>query len=216
MPTIYMIDAHNSVLGSSKINDTVNIPAGYTETRSMRGSFPVSVPFDVPIDGNPTDLNDLITKKYAATLSLYPGYSNILFDEQTDSDGWVTPTGLRGLAIGSRQTTYMLANRSSFLTSNSVTLVSTPSVAIFRWEAFEMLYTDASGLTSTRLYREASPASWNVSVTLNGASTWIPVTSGVPFNVSLANQGTSFQVRFNRASIATPAKVFLGSWALIY
>lgn len=216
MPTIYLVDSHNTVLGTSKINDTVNIASGYTETRSMRGSFPVAIPFDVPVDGNPEDLDDLITKKYTAMLSLYPGYTNIVFDEQTDSNGWTVTSSLRGASVGNRQSTYMLNNQSAALTSAYNALSGTPSVGILRWEAFEYLYSDTTGTTPTRLYREVPPTAWNAFVTFNGGSSQFQVTQGMPFNISLVHQGSSFAVRFNRNGISTPTKAYLGSWALIY
>ncbi len=101
MGTLYLIDAHNPVLLSSKINDTVNLPTG--ETHSIRGSFPVNIPFDIPMDGTPTDVNDLITKKYQGILTIYPGFNNILFDEQVDASGWDTSQS-SGYTLGDRQT----------------------------------------------------------------------------------------------------------------
>lgn len=217
MPTLYLVDNHSTVLSTSKINDTVNVPSGNVETRSIRGSFPVVVPFDIPVDGTPSDLDDLIAKKFTAMLSLYPGYTNILFDEQTDTNGWVAPgPSVRGYSVGNRQSTYMLANQASYLTSTTNVLSATPSVGILRWDAFELLYSDVTGSANARLYREAPPTAWNVFVSFNGGSTEFQVTQGVPFNISLVNQGSSFRVRFNRNGINTPAKAWLGSWALIY
>ncbi len=217
MPTLYLVDNHNTVLGTSKINDTVNVPAGNVETRSIRGSFPVVVPFDIPIDGNPVDLDDLISKKFTAMLSLYPGYTNILFDEQTDANGWVAPgSNVRGYSVGNRQSTYMLANQSSYLTSVTTALASTPSIGILRWESFELLHVDTTGNSNARQYKEAPATAWNVFVSFNGGSTEFAVSQGIPFNISLVNQGSSFRVRFNRNGINTPAKAWLGSWALIY
>src|SRR4051812_25249167 len=107
MPTLYLVNAHKNVLLSSEINDTVDLASGYSASRSLRGSFAVSLPFDIPLDGVPTDLNDLITKKYAGMLALYPGYQNILFDEQIDATDWLaTPTaGTAIYSVGERQST---------------------------------------------------------------------------------------------------------------
>lgn len=212
MPSVYLIDAHNPVLGTSKINDTVSVPFG--TARSVRGSFPVTVPFDVPIDGTPTDLDDLITKKYSAILSLYPGYTNILYDELVDANGWASVNGLRGITVGERQTTSMLKNQVLPLSNAAVTLAYSPPVVIFRWEAFEYVNTDTTGETYTRAYKELSPSAFVVSVGFGGPQ--MAVTSGVPLSIPLANQGTDFEVYFTRTGITTPTKAFLGSWALIY
>jgi hypothetical protein len=60
MGTLYLIDAHNPVILNSEINDTIPLMPG--ETQVINGSFVVRVPFTTPIDGNPTDLSDLLTK----------------------------------------------------------------------------------------------------------------------------------------------------------
>lgn len=214
MPTLYLIDAHSNVLSSSKINDTVNVAPGYTETRSLRGSFPITLPFDVPLDGTPSDLADLITKKYAGMLSLYPGYQNILYDEQIDAGGWTITSSMAGFTVGERQSTSSYTNASQMMSVTTV-LASTPTIACFRWEAFEILYDDSTGVTGARSYREADPASWKVLASFNGGSTYTELTSGMIFSIPLADQGSSFRLILDRASLS-PQRAYLGSWALVY
>lgn len=220
MGTVYHIEAHNPTLLSSKINDTMNVSEGQTCT--LRGSFPVCVPFDVPIDGVPTDLNDLITKKYAGMLSLYPGYENIVYDACVDgSSGWdpgfagpgASPT--LSATIGSRQTISVSHFTTTKLQSALVNLASVPSTAILRWELFKYVKTDVVNGMMTRVYQELDPNAAGITVTctftnLTGTSA---LTNGLLFEVPLANQGDEF--RFRIAS-THQQRVWVGSWALIY
>ncbi len=210
MPTLYLINAHNSTLASSEINDTVNLAPGYTESRALRGSFGVSVPFDISLATVPTNLNDLITKKYAGMLAAYPGYENIIYDEQTDANGWSFPPGV-GTAIctvGERQNTSV--STGGTIQSTTVALGSTPQAAIIRWEAFTYGYSDTLG----RTYTEADPALFNVTVSFNNGSTWASVTNRIFYSIPLVDQGSNFRIRIARNAGAT--KVHLGSWAVIY
>lgn len=210
MGTLYLVDAHNVVLGSSKINDTVNITS--SEARSVRGSFGVNLPYDVPLDGLPADLNDLITKKYAGMLALYPGYQNIVYDEQIDATGWSpTSLGFPIHTVGERQVTSI--HPGGRLESTTVSLLSTPSTCVVRWDAFQYVYDDDPVTTVDRKYQEQDPSVFSVDVTFDNGTTYSTVTSGVPFNIPLAKQGAQFKIRFWRIF---GARKWLGSWALVY
>jgi hypothetical protein len=210
MPTLYMINAHNSTLASSEINDTVNLANGFTESRALRGSFAIGVPFDIGLQSVPTDLTDLITKKYAGMLAAYPGYENILFDEQIDANGWSFPpaTGSARCTVGERQNTSL--STGGTIESATTALGSTPAAVIVRWEAFVYGYSDTVG----RTYTEADPALFNVFVSFNNGSTWNNVTNRIFYSIPLADQGSNFKIRFQRNAGAT--KVHLGSWAIVY
>src|ERR1700733_4929294 len=137
MSTLYLLEGTNTSLGASAIEDTVNLDMSSDsgdDTYTLRGSFPVTVPFDIPMDGLPTDLNSLILKKYQGMLSIYPGYSNILYDEQVDATGW-DYTSSAGCTFGERQNNSITGN-SATMQSSMATLTSAPTSYIFRWEAF--------------------------------------------------------------------------------
>jgi hypothetical protein len=216
MGTLYMIDQHNVTLGSSKINDTLSVPAGtvYTGTRSTRGSFVVNVPYEIPLDGVPGDLDDLITKKYAGILALYPGFTHILFDEQTDATGWSFPpsTGVPLCTVGERQSTSL--SLGGTLESTVTVLASAPTTAIVRWEAYQYIYASDPNATGNRTYNEQDPAGFAVSVSFNNGSTYNAVTNGLVLSIPLASQGNQFKVRFQRNS--GPLKLGLAAWTLIY
>jgi len=214
MPTLYLVNAHNNVLLSSEINDTVNLAAGYSESRSLRGSFAVSLPFDIPLDGVPSDLNDLITKKYAGMLALYPGYQNILFDEQIDASDWLFPptAGTAICSVGERQNTSVTTGGT--LESVAAALATVPQIVIVRWEAFVYGYDDVTGTQPSRTYTEVDPSVFDVTVSFNGGATWESVINGMLFSVPLGSQGSSFKIRIQRNG--GPLRAQLGSWALIY
>jgi hypothetical protein len=211
MGTLYLVDAFDNVISASAINDTVNLQSG---SHPLRGSFIVNLPFDVPLDGVPTDLSDLVTKKYAGMLSTYPGYANIIYDEQLDSLGWQTAynvgTGLR--VFGSRKTTAVGGPVSSSIVSSTTALGTTPAFAIFRWELFSYQMTDVVSGTVSRTVTEEDTSLVTASVSFNG-STSFTVSSGVPFEVPFDQVGSNFKVTFLNA---LGPKLWVGSWALVY
>jgi len=212
MGTLYLIDAHNTVLLSSKINDVANLIAG--DTHSLRGSFPVNVPFDIPIDGNPTDLNDLITKKYLGILAIYPGFNHILFDEQIDASDWGTGSGSIAYTLGFRQNNSVHGGASDFLVSTTQALSSTPDTAVLRFEFFQYIEADPISGQYTRAYQDITTASDIVfEVSFNGGTSYLAVSNGVLVNIPLGSQGNQFKVRIHRTA-GTPA--FIGSWAVVY
>lgn len=216
MGTLYLIDQHNTVLADSKINDTLSVTSGvsFTGVQATRGSFVVNVPYEVPMDGVPEDLDDLITKKYAGILALYPGYSNILFDEQIDATGWSFPpaTGIPICTVGERQSTSV--SLGGTLDSSITSLVSTPGAAIFRWEAFQYIYDSDPVQTVDRRYNEIDPAQFGVTASFNNGANFNTVTNGVLLSIPLANQGNQFKIRFQHPSGAS--RLWLASWSLIY
>lgn len=212
MGTLYLIDAHNPVLLSSKINDTVNLPTG--QTHSIRGSFPVNLPFDVPMDGAPTDVNDLITKKYQGILTIYPGFNHILFDEQIDALGWNASSSV-GFTLGERQNNCVHGNVSDILISNTQAMASTPDICVIRYEFFRYIETDPSTGQYTRSYEDISDdPDLHVTVSFDNGASSVPALSGVLVNIPLSNRGNQFQITFHRSPGG--AATYIGSWSVVY
>lgn len=214
MGALYLIENHNPTLLASKINDTLSLASGYTEVAPIRGSFVVNVPFDIPLEGIPADLGDLITKKYAGILSMYPGYQNIVYNECIDSSGWLTSTTLPGQVtvgtLGSRQSVSVMGG--GYLESTSTTLLSVPATAIIRWEVFAYSYTDTTGTQPQRTYQEVDPSDVTVEVTFDNGVSWNPVQSGLVFSIPFASQGSDFKLAITTSN----PKVYVASWALVY
>lgn len=211
MGTLYLIDAHNPTLLSSKINDTVNLQTG--DSHSVRGSFPVNLPFDIPMDGAPTDVSELITKKYQGILTIYPGYTHILYDEQIDATGWDT-TASSGYTLGERQTNSVRYYINGRLTSSTQTLASTPDTCVVRYEAFKYIETDPATGQYTRRYQDISDSvDAFFEVSFDDGFNYFRVFSGVLLNIPLSARGNQFKVRFY---FGQAEQVYLGSWAIIY
>jgi hypothetical protein len=213
MGTLYLVDAHNTVLLNSKIHDVVNLLAG--DTQALRGSFPINVPFDVPIDGAPTDLNDLITKKYLGILAVYPGFNHILFDEQIDALDWLPTAFGSSFTLGSRQTNGVLGGTSDYLYSTTQVMASTPTVAVIRYEFFQYIESDPASGQYTRSYQDiTTDPDIEVQVSFNNGNTFTNVSNGSVVNIPIGDQGNQFQIQFHRSSAGTPVNI--GSWAVVY
>jgi hypothetical protein len=212
MGTVYMIDSHTPVLLDSEINDTIPIETG--ETQILNGSFPVNVPFGIPIDGAPADLTELLTQKFTGLLAFYPGYMNLDYDEGIDSSGWDAANS-QGVCIGDRGTSHIIDGGA--LRSNVTVLSSAPSAAIITWEVFEILgflTENAKDGVKVSRYEEKDPSDLTVWASFDGGTTWInPVTEGVQFSIPAWQQGTNFIIRFSNSS---GDRLWVGSWAVIY
>jgi len=215
MGTLYLIDGHNPTLANSAIKDTFILPSGQ---REIRGVFPVILPFEVPMAGTPTTVTDLVTQKFAGLLSIYPGYTHILYDEQLDATGWDTTT-TNGLGtcytVGSRKTTKLVSSDGSSLVSNATSLLATPTNCVVRFELFSYQDTDTTSGQYTRFYSETTDVAtgMTVEVSFTGGTNWNAVTNGIPLSIPSPSQGSSFRIRFHK-TVAGP--VWIGSWALIY
>lgn len=212
MGVLYLIDAHNPVLLDSEINDTIPVETG--DTQNINGSFPVNVPFGVPIDGTPANITELLTQKFAGLLAFYPGYTYINYDEGIDLSGWDAANST-GVGLGSRGTTHIADG--GLLRSNSVSLSgSDPTQAITTWEVYEVTgfstENDKDG-AKVRRYEEADPSDLLVTVSFNNGAGWTVATDGVQFNVAVSNRGTDCIIRMSNSS---GKRLWVGSWAVIY
>lgn len=216
MGVLYLIDAHTPVLLDSEINDTIPVESG--DTQVTNGSFPVSVPFGVPIDGVPANLTELLTKKFAGLLAFFPGYTYIDYDEGIDGSGW-DASNSKQVAIGDRGNTFLYngpAPSESYLTSNALALTGpAPSEAIVTWELYEFTRSNDKGSALTRSYAELDPSEVTCNVSFDGGSNFVNnVTDGVQFSIPLASQGTSFVMYLE--SNSTTRRFWVGGWAVIY
>ena len=214
MGTLYLIDGHNPTLASSAIKDTYILTSG---SRELRGSFPVNLPFDVPLNGaTPTIVSDLVTQKYAGLLSMYPGYTHILYDEQLDGTGWdTTAIATFGTActVGSRKTTKLIHAGGFPMHSLTTTLATTPTNYILRYELFTYQDNDTTTAPYQRFYAETTDTAAQVLVYVSFNGNFQLATNGVASAIGSADQGNSFQLRFQKTSTSP---VWIGSWALIY
>ena len=210
MGTVYLIDAHNSVLANSEINDTIPLEAG--DSQLINGSFVVNVPFGTPVDGNPTDLTDLITKKFTGLLAYYPGFTYIDYEDCLDATGWDTGTAYTGYSVGERMSNFLYDGGT--LQSNPVTLSgSAPSEAIITWEVFELTKTNPKDGVLAAEYIEKDASDLSVQVSFNNGANWYAVTDGVLFSVPPVGVGTDFLINI---TTAISGRRWVASWAVLY
>lgn len=230
MSTHYLIDAHTPGVDEAAIRTGVT-PSAINDIRLsgpvlltpneasiVNGNFIVRVDAGIQID-DPTSLDDLLTKKYAGLLSLYPGYSNIIFDTFLDDANLVLPVSavsrvgfLRGL-------------RSAIGIPDSYTLINTgpqsvfPTVvtqAIVLWEAYTFQYVDDTVAPLQRIYEERSPDDMTVSFSADGGTTSTLATYGGI--VTAPVPGTDLWLEFSgKGGDPDPSdNLYLGSWAIIF
>jgi hypothetical protein len=212
MSTHYLIDLFQPDVSfaNSEINSVREAPDGQSLTG---GNFIVVVPGDVSVQ-NPTSLTDLITKKYASTLSNHAGFaSHIAYDDLLDDSGINHAAASTSGTFGHRGSISINPGGGK-LTSSGATLSITPTTAIVFWEVYDYAYADPASDLSTRTFREQPATSFQCEVSFNGGSTFKPaVASGGLLNINLADRGTSFVIRFTNAG---SNRLWLGSWAVLY
>jgi len=210
MSTLYFFEAHNNVLANSGIDDTVQseVPVAFN------GSFVVRVPNGVRLDGNPpSTLSDLLLQKYVGLLALYPGFTNIVYDEMTDATGFV-PASQAGVTLGSRGTISILGTGQAETTM--VVLASTPNDCIVTWEAFDVTETNPATGTDNRLireYDEVDASDLVVQASFNNGLNFQGVLDGTLQTIAPGVQGNQLILRITN-NVAS--RRWLGSWAVIY
>lgn len=209
MSTHYLIDANTPILANSEINDV-----RYSiEDTLMGGNFIVQLPDGVSIGpDDPTDLTDLLNKKYAGLLAAHPLYTNIAFESFTLAPS-VDMANSSYLAVGDRCTTKFLSDTSVYR-SNMTGLSLTPTQAVLVVELFFSGGADPIGDRATRYFEGLPPDSEGVcEVSFDNGVTFLTTTSGALLNIPVPSQGPDFIFRFT----GTSAKgLSLGSFAIIY
>ena len=217
MSTHYLIDAFTSPVASAPI---IDVDAPENNQTLLNGAFVVRVPANTalidPSSGNPstpTNCGDLLTKKHTGILQFYAGFQNIVYDDLLDSSG-INLSGPNAFgSFGGRGT--IALNPGGTLTSNMVTLVSTPAIVVLLWEVFTFSDSDPETGRYTRNYSElpTTSAYATAQVSTNNGGAYTAATNGAATGIALANQGNQFIVQITNTS---GAKLGIGSWALCY
>lgn len=209
MSTIYLINAHTSVLANSPIEDVVS---SITGTVPLNSGFPVRVPYGLDLNDDAiTTLSELLTQKAASLLASYPGYTSIVFDDMLEASS-IEFANCSSVQVGDRATTSVLPN--GLLETLLVALGSTPTAAVLTWELFQVSRTDPKTGAQVRTMTEVPSANMSAYASFDGGSTYIEVFDGVPFNIPAPSQGNQLVIQFDNPS--SSEKYNFGSWALIY
>jgi hypothetical protein len=215
MGTLYLIDAHTSVLANSNVIETVPYTSGSV---LCNGAFPVMVSDRYPLASPPTNLGDLLTKKAAAIVAGHPGYTNYVFDGMLDAST-VNATSSTGAKIGSRCNISLpgrgastLDAYCSYLFMTAVTVGITATRAVLYAEAFKMT-TDESVDPLERRYTECPASDLTYFINFHNGGDGPSVTPEVAFDVAVAQQGTQLQVLITNPQ---NERRWLGSWAVMF
>lgn len=214
MSTHYLIDLHTTPFANSEINDVRFSKTGET---LLGGNFIVRLPDGISIGPvNPTDLTDLLTKKYAGLLAFYAGYTRITYDDLLDAANIDLPACVNA-SVGDRSTIRIPRTGTSVLQSLPTPLIgAAPVECVVTYETFDTPWTSPIDGRGTRTYTETVPGVVSTcDVSFNGGATFLSTTDGGLLNIPPADQGTSFVFRVTSTG-AFGANVSLGSWAVLY
>ena len=204
----------------SIFDDTLKeiLPGGTGANAILSGEYAIRIPSSdlgmIPFAG--IDASTVLGQKYTGILASYAGFSNIAFDGMLDATGVDTvnsnafSSGLKGA-----NSVFSYTGLPGYLQTLPAVLASTPTQAIFTWEAFSYSTSDFSNFPLGRTYQEQPASSMTCQVSFNGGSTWISVLDGVLFTISGPNQGSSFIAAFTSGA-SVGQRIYLGSWALVY
>jgi len=211
MSTHYLVDIFGNPISASGINDVRLSENGETEAG---GSFIVRVGEGIPVR-DPTNLGDLLTKKYQGILGQYAGLATrITYDDLLDSTDINTAAVGTAGKFGDRGTVSLYPG--GLMESVAVSLTGpAPAQATIVWEANEWLDTDSTTGRFQRTYKEATTdLVTTCEVSFNNGVNFYPATDGGFLNIPPPHQGTNFVIRITNS---TPGTVIgLGSWAVIY
>lgn len=215
MSTHYLIDLHTNPVANSEINDVRFSAAG---SSVLGGNFIIRVSDGVSLGTvPPTDLTDLLTKKYQGLMAFHPGYTRITFDDLLDATN-VDLVNSALIVSSDRVGCSIVGLPGGIFQSLPVALTGpAPVQAVIAFETFDVTDDYPMLDRTSRTYSETDPgAVGTCDVSFNGGITFLTgATDGGLINIPIPDQGTSFVFRFNAGSVF-PARVFLGSWAVLY
>lgn len=203
MSSHYLVDPFSL---TRDVIDVTRAEAGGTDST---GALLIRIPDGVAIHGEPKDLPALLTAKYNGLLAYYAGFTTMVHDDCLTQSG-VSLANSAGVSIGAGVANHCVFDGGSLVTS-VVGLSSAPQVCVVVWEAYSVINVDPSAGRFTRVYLEEDPDLFDCSVTFDGVTS-NPASSGAVLSVPVG-QGTNLSLTFANN---TGARLFLGSWAVIY
>jgi len=205
MSTHYFIDYFGST-SYARVQDVRTTISGQSVAT---GSMVIRVPDSIPIAYSGYAY-DVLSQKHTGQLAQYPGYTNIVYDDLLDTSG-IDLGSSRWLYTGKRGAV-SLRDSSSFFRTLPVVLNSTPTQAIFAWEAFGYDLLDFASENLVLTYSEANPGLFSALVSFDGGATYISVNDGTPFQIPVGQQGSTFVIQISGYS----SRLNLGAWSLVY
>jgi hypothetical protein len=219
MSTHYRISQFNG-----DINDVV-ATVGVNPQTVMTGDYIIRVPAGVPVV-DPTNLADLLTKKYAGLLGTSGLFTQVAYDDMLDDSGVDYATS-NGIVTGDNGTIGLYPTAPGTpapVLRTDVTNISWggagsgPAQAILTYELFDFVDSDNKSLPFQRSYREVTPdVDVDVEVSFDNGATFLTTLDKALITISPANQGDEIIVRFTRVTdLSARGRVFIGSWAVLF
>jgi hypothetical protein len=210
--THYLVDLFSNPFSGAPILD---VRAPENGQSRAQGAHVIRIPAAVSV-ANPSDLADLLTKKYTGLLASYPGYTYIDYDDLLDATG-IDPlaTGCTPrCTLGSRGGISVYPLGSSIKTVTT-TLSSVPAQVFITFEIYQWAYDDPSEDLLNRTYVEVVPSPANlVLVTFDNWAHNFAVSDGSCLNIPPIAQGNQFALEFMNNT--STQRFWIGSWAVIY
>jgi hypothetical protein len=212
MSTFYLIDGHTTPLESSEINDVLISGTSVV----TNGNFVIKVPDGVKLSEDPTNLTDLLNKKYQGILAQYPGFTNIIYDDLLD------PSSISVIEAGNNNQAYLgyrgnigYGSFSSLKTSATDISPTVLTQCIVLFELHQWSYSNPVDGRMDRIFEDITDTtSIQVDIYVDGVLAATSYQNGELVSIPLANQGSSIELVFPGALHAELK--YLTSWALIY
>jgi len=205
----YLINYFDQPIEHSRIADVIVAIDGTSE---INGHFVVRVPFDVPVK-NPSDLEDLITKKYEGFMLQYVGFTRVAYDDLLNVDHInIAHPDVRG--VFGQRCVIGIEPGAKFVSTTIALVPPEPARAIMTWDAFDYPDTDPYDSKHMRIYRELDPdLVMTCEISFDNGAHYRPIKNRRAMDIIFGERGTNFIVQITNT---TANRVYMGSWAVIY
>jgi hypothetical protein len=182
------------------------------------------VPDDVSVQ-NPTNLADLLTKKYNGILGNSGLFAQHIHDDMLDATG-VNTGASTGIFLGNKGVVGLYPKHGAQTPLLQTTVFNItwggpgagPAQAVLHYELFDFVDTDPMTSVYTRSYREvSSDVDVTAQVSFNGGTNYVSTSDKALFTIPGGFTGTQVVVRFTRTTdVNVRGKVYLGSWSVLF
>jgi hypothetical protein len=208
---------------TNEISDVVASLGSPPQTK-ITGNYIVRVPDDVSVQ-NPTNLADLLTKKYAGILGSYGLFTQVIYDDMLDESG-VDNGNSTGVTLGKNASIGLYPQHGAqtpVIQTTPYGIVwggpgSGPPQAVVTYELFEYVDADDKDEPYQRFYREVPVGvDVDVEISFNNGGAYMAVTDKNLLTIPVPNQGTQVILKFTRTTdIDSKGRILLGSWAVLF
>jgi hypothetical protein len=209
MSTLYLFDRYTTPIADSRLVDVRSCEID--EEVNISSRFAVKAESSLQLS-NPTDLNTLLTDKYAAMLAMYPGFTNIVYDALLDATG-IDSSASSAPAVVSLGERGTISFFNGYIETTTTAIGSAPSQVVVLWEIHRITNDNPKTGVYDRFYMEKDAGDLTqMDISFDGGSNYTTVLPGVLASIAPGVQGTQLRLRITN----TGYPKYLGSWAVIY